>query len=69
MRIIHPKMILDLPPGGLCTFTDVLASVGCLLSWRGCPTIGFEVGAFLAGRGFVGTSQPREKLLFPPGAW
>ena len=66
--------MLDLPPGGLRTFTDVLVSLVLLegriwlVGRRGCwGTTGFTVGVgLLTGSG---SPQASEKLLLPPGAW
>lgn len=62
----HPKIILDLPPGGLWTFTEVFPAAW-LLSLRGWLTIGL-VATVLVGLVASGTCQPIEKLLLPPGA-
>jgi hypothetical protein len=61
-------MMLERPPGGLRTFTEVLASWAELLSLRGSPIMGFlaTVWLFLEGSG---ASQASEKLLAPPGAF
>jgi hypothetical protein len=76
-------MILDRPPGGLCTLTEVFTSVGWLLSLKGTLlVVGWVVvvvvflevvveGAVVLVVVFVGGgfSHPREKLLLPPGVW
>lgn len=77
MNINQPKIILDLPPGGLWTFTEVLAVLpaavvvvaGAMLFWGASGwTVGLLGFTYLAG--FTGSvSQAREKLLLPPGAW
>lgn len=69
----HPKIIFDLPPGGLWTFTEVLAVcvVEDWLNWfwgASGWTVGLTTG--LTCFGLTGSvSQAREKVLFPPGAW
>jgi len=61
-------MMLDLPPGGLRTLTEVLASVVWLLSWRGTMGLVLVVGLEVLVLVLV-VSHPSEKLLLPPGAW
>lgn len=71
----QPKTILDLPPGGLCTLTEVLPAAVVVVvvdGWLGSTGVsaGFVVvGTCLGLVGLVGSvSQANEKLLFPPGA-
>lgn len=43
LLVNHPKVKLDFPPGGLCTFTDVFSwYTGCCFSWErgGSLTLG-----------------------------
>ena len=67
----HPKVMLDLPPGGLRTLTEVVAfPVGRIDAWlwslRGAWG---ATGATVCFCWCLGSSQASEKLLLPPGAW
>ena len=74
----QPNVKLDFPPGGLWTLTEVFPAAGCSCCWGlGCWTCCCWGCCWGACWGWVvfflgacsGTSQPREKLLLPPGAW